>query len=301
MSAATRLEVTVRLRVPVGGVVERRARLVEGPAGWGECSPLPSWTEAEMANAEQAAEEAAARGFPPALRRRVTVNAMVPRVEPAVAARLAVASGCATIKVKVGDAGGWARVAAVRAAVGRNVRIRLDANSAWDVDTALAELRALAVHGIELVEDPVATLAELAALRRRSPVAVAAEMSVRTVAAARRLRELDAADALVLKVQPCGGVRAALELAELAGVPAIPTSMHETSVGVAAGVALAAALPDLAFACGLATVSVLPIDVTTVPLVPIGGVLRRRAVAPDPVLLARYSVRPSVVAQEARS
>lgn len=281
MSATTRLEVTVRLRVPVGGVVERRARLVEGPAGWGECSPLPSWTEAEMANAEQAAEEAAARGFPPALRRRVTVNAMVPRVEPAVAARLAVASGCATIKVKVGDAGGWARVAAVRAAVGRNVRIRLDANSAWDVDTALAELRALAVHGIELVEDPVATLAELAALRRRSPVAVAAEMSVRTVAAARRLRELDAADAVVLKPQRIGGVAAALAAAAEARVPAIASSALETSVGLAAVVALAAALPESPYAHGAGTALLLDTDVTREPLLPERGELAVRRVVPD--------------------
>jgi O-succinylbenzoate synthase len=95
-------------------------------------------------------------------------------------------------------------------------------------------------------------------------------------------------------------VRAALALADLAGVPAIPTSMHETSVGVAAGVALAAALADLPYACGLATVASLDADVTTDPLIPTGGVIRRRAVTPDPSLLARYSTAPTVAAQEAR-
>ncbi|HEX6493810.1 MAG TPA: enolase C-terminal domain-like protein, partial [Candidatus Dormibacteraeota bacterium] len=141
MSVTSRADLIVRLRVPVGGLEERRVRLVEGPAGWGEWSPLPSWSDAEVAAAQASADEAASRDFPPARRPLVTVNAMVPRVEPDLAARLAVESGCDTVKVKVGDAQGEARVAAVRAATGRNVRIRLDANGAWDPDTALVELR----------------------------------------------------------------------------------------------------------------------------------------------------------------
>lgn len=281
MSASTRLEVTVRLRVPVMGVVERRCRLVEGPAGWGEFSPLPTWTPAERAAAEEAAEEAATRGFVAPLRDPVAVNAMVPRVEPALAARLAVESGCATIKVKVGDVDGEARVAAVRAAVGPRVRIRLDANSAWDVDTALDSLRRLAVHGVELVEDPVPTLEELAAVRRRSPVPVAAEMSARTVAAACRLRELDAADAVVLKPQRIGGVAAALAAAAEAGVPAIASSALETSVGLAAVVALAAALPESPYAHGCGTALLLDSDVTSDPLIPVRGTIRPRRVVPD--------------------
>jgi O-succinylbenzoate synthase len=113
------------------------------------------------------------------------------------------------------------------------------------------------------------------------------------VADAARLRALDAADAVVLKVQPLGGVRAALAVAAAAGVPAIPTSMMETSVGVAAGLALAAALPELVYACGLATVEHLGADVTHDPLVPIDGRLRVRAVTPDADLLERYSARSS--------
>jgi len=281
MTVSTRADVTVRLRVPVGGVEERRVRLLEGPAGWGEWSPLPSWSEAEVAAAQEAAEEAATREFPLARRALVAVNAMVPRVERSLAARLALESGCGTVKVKVGDVEGEARVAAVRAAVGPNVRIRLDANGAWDVDTALAELRRLAVHDVELVEDPVATLEELAALRRRSPIPVAAEMCVRTVAAARRLRELDAADAVVLKPQRMGGVRAALSAAVEAGVPAIASSALETSVGLAAVLALAAALPAQPYAHGCGTALLLASDVTRDPLLPVDGMLRPRRVVPD--------------------
>jgi O-succinylbenzoate synthase len=165
------------------------------------------------------------------------------------------------------------------------VRLRLDANGAWDVATAEAALRRLAVHGIELVEDPVAGLEELASLRRRSPVPVAAEMCVRTVADAARLRALDAADAVVLKPQRIGGVAAALAAAAAAGVPAIASSALETSVGLAAVLALAAALPESPVAHGAGTALLLAEDVTSDPLIPVEGRLRPRRVVPDAVLL----------------
>jgi o-succinylbenzoate synthase len=274
----------------------RRVTLLEGPAGWGEFSPLPGYP-CDPARAWRAAHEAAVMGWPAPRRDEVAVNALVerPGFDPATLAAFP------AVKVKVGFDGDVDLVAAVRDAVGPRVALRVDANGAWDVDTAISRLARLARYDLELAEQPVPTLDQLARLRRQTKVPIAADECVRSFHDARRLRELGAADALVLKVQPCGGVRAALDLADLAGVPAIPTSMHETSVGVAAGLALAAALPDLAFACGLATVTSLDADVTTHPLVPTGGVLRRRAVRPDPSLLARYSIGPSVAAQEARS
>jgi len=143
------------------------------------------------------------------------------------------------------------------------------------------------------VEQPVASLDDLALVRRRVDVALAADECMRSVADATRLRSLGAADAVVLKVQPLGGVRAALDVAEAAGVPAIPTSMMETSVGIAAGVALAAALPELPYACGLATATMLRSDVTRDPLVPIDGMVPVRRVSPDEDLLERYAVSPT--------
>ena len=274
----------------------RRVTLLEGPAGWGECSPLPGYP-CDPARAWRAAREAAVTGWPPPRRDEVAVNALVegPGFDAATL------GAYPAVKVKVGFDGDVNLVAAVREAVGPRVALRVDANGAWDVDTAVSRLARLARYDLELAEQPVPGLDELARLRRRTPVPIAADECVRTPREARRLRELGAADVLVLKVQPCGGVRAALELADLSGVPVIPTSMHETSVGVAAGVALAAALPDLRYACGLATVAALDADVTTDPLIPAGGVLRRRTVTPDPSLLARYAVGPAVAAQEARS
>jgi o-succinylbenzoate synthase len=266
-----RLHFSVDLLHPVMGVTTRTGYLLEGPAGWGECSPLPSWNDAEREAAERSALEAAMLPFPATDRGRIAVNAMIPRVPADVAATLALNSGCGTIKVKVGDADSLDRVAAVRAACGPTVRIRLDANGAWDVDTALRMLTVLSVYDIELVEDPVTSLEELATLRGRIPMPVAAESSIRTTADARRLHELEAADVIVLKPQRIGGVREALCAAEAAGVPAIASSALETSVGLAAVVALAASLPESPYAHGAGTALLLATDVVSDPLVPVDG------------------------------
>ncbi len=266
-----RLAFSVALRHPVMGVTERTGWLIEGPRGWGEFSPLPSWSDDERTAAMRSAVEAAEVPFPTVLRERIAVNAMVPRLAPDIAAALARSSGCGTIKVKVGDEDSVDRIAAIRSACGPGVKIRLDANGAWDVDTALRMLGQLRAYDIELIEDPVATLEELAALRRRAGVPVAAESCIRTIADVRRLRELEAADAVVLKPQRIGGVRQALRAAELSGVPAIASSALETSVGLAAVVALAASLPDSPFAHGAGTALLLASDVVTDPFIPVDG------------------------------
>ena len=263
---------------------DRLVTLLEGPAGWGECSPLRGYP-CDPAAARRAAEEAAVEGWPEPRRTTVAVNALVdsPGFD---AAALATFSA---VKVKVRSPDDLSLVAAVRDAVGPSIVVRVDANGAWDIDTAVSVIDRLHSFDVELVEQPVATLDDLAVVRRRVSIPIAADECVRTIADARRLRELDAVDAIVLKVQPLGGVRAALAIAEAAGVPAIPSSMMETSVGLAAGLALAGALPDLPYACGLATAAHLAHDVTHEPLVPDHGTLTVRRVVPAPDLLARYS------------
>jgi O-succinylbenzoate synthase len=287
--------VRVPLRLPLGGQTFREATLVQGPVGWGEFSPLPGYP-CDPRRCEEAVREAVFVAWPAALRTAVPVNALVPAVDAATAAQLAteaVAAGVTTVKVKVGggplddDAD---RVAAVRAALGPAGRIRLDANGAWDVDGAVAALERLGGFDLELVEQPVADLADLALVRRRVSVPVAADESLRSLGDARRLAALGAADAIVVKVQPLGGVRAALQIVEAAGVPAVVSSLYETSVGLAAGVALAAALPELPYACGLGTATLLAGDVVADPLVPDGGMISVRRPEPDPALLARWGV-----------
>ena len=285
-----------RVRVPLrrswGDVTHREVLIVGGPKGFGEASPLPGFS-CDPAQSRRSAQEAAQDGWPRPLRRQVPVNAVIPPVPPAEAAELgleAIREGITCLKVKVGFGDDLGRVSEIRNAVGPGVKIRIDANGAWDLDTAFRRLQGLARYDLELAEQPVASLEDLARLRRLVDVPLAADEAVRTCGDARRLVRLGAADAVVVKVQPLGGVRAALEVAEAACIPAIVTSMLETSIGLAAGVALAAALPDLPFACGLATAALLHGDVTNEPLVPRNGMLDVRSVEPDPTLLERYAV-----------
>jgi len=260
--------------------VSRRVVLLHGPAGWGEWSPLPGYPS-DPATCRRAAEEAATVAWPAPRRSEVRVNALVPAVSPDEAAQLA--AGHRDVKVKVGDAGDVDRVAAVRDAVGPHARLRVDANGAWDVETAVARIIVMAPYGLELVEQPVASIEDLATVRRRVDVPIAADECVRTVEDARRLE----ADVLVVKVQPLGGFAATLAIIDAACLPVVVSSMLETSVGIAAGLVLAAALDDLPYACGLGAPA---LDIVADPLVPIDGLLRVRRPVPDPDLLAAYRV-----------
>ncbi|MUL43376.1 O-succinylbenzoate synthase [Streptomonospora sp. PA3] len=264
------------MRTRFRGQTVREGLLVRGPAGWGEFSPFPEYAPRECARWWSACREAAAEGWPAPVRDSVPVNVTVPAVGPDQAARIVAGGGCATAKVKVAETGqspadDLARVEAVRDAIGPRGRVRIDANGAWDPDTAVRMLAALSRFDLEYAEQPCATLEELAQVRRRCGVPVAADESIRRAEDPLRVRAAGAADIVVLKVQPLGGVRAALRVAEACGLPVVVSSAVETSVGLAAGVALAAALPELPYACGLATMHLLETDVTADPLLPHQG------------------------------
>jgi O-succinylbenzoate synthase len=277
---------SVPMRTRFRGIDVRDGVLVQGPAGWGEFSPFWDYDVVESRRWWGAAYEAAVLGWPDPVRSSVPVNVTVPAVGPAQAHAIVAASGCRTAKVKVAEPGQSeaeeeARVEAVRAALGPGGAIRVDANTAWDVDTAVRRIRALDRYGLEYVEQPCETVAELAALRRRVDVRIAADEVVRRAPDPRRVDLTGAADVVVLKVQPLGGVRAALEVAQAHGLPCVVSSALESSVGIAAGVALAAALPELPFACGLATVALFGTDVASDPLLPVDGALPVVRPVPD--------------------
>jgi O-succinylbenzoate synthase len=286
--------VPVRFR----GLTSRQGLLWRGPAGWAEWSPFLDYSGAELVPWLRAADEAAEVGWPTPVRTEVPVNCTVPAVGPEQAHAIVAASGCGTAKVKVADPGqtladDLARCEAVRDALGPDGRLRVDANGAWDLDAAERAVRALDRFDLEYVEQPCAAVEDLAALRVRlahvgRPVPVAADESIRRAEDPYRVVALEAADVAVLKVAPLGGVRAALEVAERIGLPVVVSSALETSVGLAAGVALAAALPELPYACGLATLGLLGDDVVTEPLRPVGGMLPVRAVSVDEERLARH-------------
>jgi O-succinylbenzoate synthase len=286
------------MRTHFRGITLREGALIEGPAGWGEFSPFAEYGPRECARWLACALEAALTGWPAPVRDRVPVNVTVPAVGPERAHAIVAASGCRTAKVKVAEPGqpesaDLARVEAVRDALGPAGRIRVDANGGWDVDTAARMLGGLAGFGLEYAEQPCATLTELAELRRRTPVPLAADESIRRAEDPLAVRAAGAADIVVIKAQPLGGVRAGLEIAAACGLPAVVSSALESSVGLAAGVALAAALPELDHACGLATMSLLTGDVTAEPLAETGGELPVRMAVPDPAELERWAADPA--------
>jgi O-succinylbenzoate synthase len=306
------------MRTRFRGITVREGVLLRGAAGWGEWSPFLEYDAAVAEPWLRCAEEAAAGDWPEPVRTSVPVNVTVPAVGPEQAHRIVLDGGCRTAKVKVAEPGqtladDQARLEAVRDAIGPDGRIRVDANGLWDVDTAVASIAVLdrAAGGLEYVEQPVMSVEDLAVVRRAVGVPIAADESIRRAADPYRVRDLEAADVAVLKVQPLGGVRACLRIAEDIGLPVVVSSALETSVGIAAGVALAAALPELPYACGLATVQLLTSDVVTEPLLPVDGALPVRLpvvdeslVRADPERVAHWEARLAevrAVRQDGRS
>ncbi|MFN2611393.1 MAG: o-succinylbenzoate synthase [Actinomycetota bacterium] len=284
------------MKLPFRGITRRRGVVVRGPHGWGEFSVFDDYTEAVASRWAEAAVEAAETSWPAPVRERVAINVTVPAIDAGAAHELVKKSGCSTAKVKVGSTKGGttsarddeARIEAVRQALGPSGRLRIDANESWDIDTARSLIVAWARYDLEYVEQPVASLEDMAALRRSIDVPIAADELVRQ-GDPRRVKQMEAADLIVLKVQPLGGVARALQIAEIVGLPAVVSSAIETSVGIAAGLALAACLPDLPYACGLGTVSLLTSDLVTDPLIAESGWMRVRRPEPDEELLRTHS------------
>jgi len=291
--------VSIPMRVRFRGVTLREAVLVRGPLRWGEFAPFLEYEDVESSRWLTAAIEAGWGGWPDPVRGSVPVNATVPAVAAdEVAGILQRYDGCTTAKVKVAGQGQRQqddidRVFAVRDAMGAQARIRVDANGGWSVSEAVDALRRLAAYELEYAEQPCASVEELASLRvalarNGIDVLVAADESIRRASDPMRVVRQEAADVIVVKVAPLGGVWSALAIARECGLPTVVSSALDTSVGIRAGLALAAALPELPFACGLSTVELLAGDVARESLVPKAGSVVVRDLIVDPGLLDRW-------------
>lgn len=292
---------SIPLRHRFRGTEIREGVLLDGPAGWAEFAPFMDYDDGACVPWLRAAVDTAIRNWPIAQRAQIEVNATVPVVSPEVAAAMVVESGCRTVKVKVAGPGTTAyddseRVAAVRDALGSEGRIRVDANGAWDVASAVTEIGVLdrAAAGLEYVEQPCRTVEELMDVRKRVEVPIAADESIRLATDPLEVARRGAADIAVLKVGPLGGVWRALDVAVECGLPVVVSSAVDTSVGLSAGLALAGALPTLEHACGLGTAALLTGDVVTHRLLPTGGTLpvMPYSLAPDMDLLAEHAMSP---------
>ncbi len=291
--------VVLPMRVRFRGILQREILLFDGPVGWSEFSPFTEYNDTESARWLDAAVEAGWEGFPEPLRGSIPVNATIPAVAAArVPGILASFDTAVAVKVKVAERGqslddDVARVAAVRAAL-PDAAVRVDANGGWSVDEAVAALTRLAAFELEYAEQPVPTIDSLAAVRRTLagrgiPVLIAADESVRKESDPLAVARAGAADLIIVKAAPLRGVRRALAIVAEAGLPAVVSSALDSSVGIRAGVALAAALPELPYACGLGTVSLMGGDVVRDSLVAVDGNIAVRDVAAEPDLLEQYA------------
>lgn len=291
--------VALPLRVRFRGLDTREALLIEGPAGWTEFSPFAEYGDDEAATWLEAALDYGWQETPAALRPEITVNATIPAVPaasvPPVLARFV---GCRTAKVKVAEPGQRLaddvdRVRAVRRELGPEGRIRVDANGGWNVDEAEHAVHALAEFDLEYVEQPCPTVDELAQLRARIrylDIPVAADESVRKAEDPLAVARAGAADLLVIKAQPLGGIRRALDIVETAGLPVVVSSALDTAIGISMGVALAAALPDLDYDCGLGTSALFETDVAQ--LTGRDGAIDVGRIRPDADALERLAAPP---------
>jgi O-succinylbenzoate synthase len=294
------LPLTTRFR----GLDTREALLLAGPAGWTEFSPFVEYDDAEAAAWLRAALDFGWREpfLPPTAPTRIRVNATLPSVDAdSVADVLARFPGCRTVKVKVAEAGqelsdDVARVSRVRDFLGADGRIRIDANGGWNLDEAEHAIHALAEFDLEYVEQPCASTDDLAQIRKRVKymgIPIAADESVRKADDPLAVARAKAADILVVKAQPLGGIERALEIIEEAALPVVVSSALDTSVGLSMGAYLAASIPGgLSYDCGLGTAALLAADVTDVPLVPVDGQIDVRRVEVSEKLLNRHAASP---------
>lgn len=281
--------VALPMRVRFRGIDVREVALFQGPAGWGEFGAFLEYGPAEAAHWLAAGIEAAYDAPPPALRDSIPINATVPAVDadlvPEVLARF---PGVRTAKVKVAEKGQTladdvARVNAVRKVV---PTVRVDANGGWTVQEAVRASEALTADGpLEYLEQPCATVPELAEVKARVGVPVAADESIRKADDPLHVVRSRAADVAVVKVAPLGGVRPLLHIASQIDIPIVVSSALDSAVGMSRGLLAAACLPELRHACGLGTGGLFVEDVAA-PLIPVNGELPVGPVVPDPARLA---------------
>lgn len=300
---ATAQVVTLPLATSFRGLNERELLIFEGPQGWAEWSPFVEYEPVEASVWLSSAIDFAFREQPNPIRTRIPINATLPAVGPSdVESVLARFGDFETVKVKVGEAGqnildDIARLIRVRIAY-PGAKIRIDANGVFTVDQALALIDALDNAHIELeyFEQPCKTIGELAELRVRlaGRVKIAADESVRKASDPLAVAQAGAADLLVLKAAPLGGVARALAIASEAGLPAVVSSALDSSLGISQGLHLAAALPELDYACGLGTVSLFEADLTEDSLKPERGYLDLKRISPSQKLLDKHRAEPEV-------
>ncbi|MEY3794932.1 MAG: hypothetical protein RLZZ120_43 [Actinomycetota bacterium] len=268
------------------GINVREVALFQGEYGWGEFSPFLEYDYQECAPWLMCAIEAATKPRPQLYRSSVRVNGTIPAIndKSAIKSLVETYEGVKTFKVKVGDSLGEdiVRLAQIRS-LDRDIKIRIDVNGLWSVKDALTNLYAFyeEVGPFEYVEQPCATLEELRELKAsiHIPLKIAVDEALRKAKDPFAIDLSGAADLVMLKVQPLGGIARAHKLAEHHKLPVVVSSALESAVGINYGLQLAASFPEMNFDCGLGTGPLLSADVASLPIV--NGEIEITEVEPD--------------------
>ena len=281
--------VTLATKVNFRSVNMREVALFEGSIGWGEFSPFLEYGFEECVPWLVSAVEAAFVVVEPPLRSEIEVNATLPAIDNygEISQLLDTFEGVSAVKIKVGDnlALDLARIESVRQ-LRPKARIRIDVNGLWSVEQAHQFLAQ--VGEIEYVEQPCSTLEELRELKLRTSVKIVGDEVIRKASNPFNIDLTDAVDMVMLKVAPLGGVTRALEIAKHHQLPVVVSSALESAVGISHGLKLAAAVPELDFASGLGTGSLLADDLAHLPI--IGGKIKLTNVEPDIQALNNFAV-----------
>jgi len=266
--------ITLPTKTNFRGIDHREVALFKGRQGWAEFSPFLEYDDQESAAWLRCAIEAATIAAPAIKRSSIAVNGTIPEIndKKRIEEIVALYPGVKTFKIKVGDnlSEDVARIAAVKS-LHPQAAIRIDVNGTWSVDDALRNLYAMyeEVGAFEYVEQPCNTVEELRELKSkiRIPLYIAGDEVLRKAKDPFDVNLDGAVDYLILKVQPLGGINRAMKLAEHHKIPVVVSSALESAVGISYGLKLAAILPTLDFACGLATASLLKSNVANLPIV----------------------------------
>ena len=250
------------------GVTVREVALMQGPQGWGEFSPFLEYDDNECRPWLASAIEAATVSRPARYRDAIAVNGIIPELndKKEIESLMRTFSGAKTFKVKVGNnlVEDVIRVARVFSNAPK-AAIRIDVNGLWSVEEALTHLYAYyeEIGPFQYVEQPCATVEELRELKRKIkiPLRIAADEVIRKAPDPFAVDLTDAADVVMLKVQPLGGIQRCLDIANHHGLPVVVSSALESAIGIEYGLDLATSISDLTFDCGLATGSLLASDV----------------------------------------
>lgn len=284
--------VAIPTRTRFRGITVREAALFKGSEGWSEFSPFLEYGPTEASTWLRAAVEGANTPWPQLFRSDIEINATLPNVAVEdVAGILKSFEGSSTVKIKIDDFITGSELVEETLNILPDAKIRLDVNGSWSLDDALLHLYDFHVrfgHVFEYIEQPCESLSDLAKLKSEIPMKIAVDESIRKNLGSDFSQLSDVADVAIVKWAPSGGIAAAHEIAEIAGLPVVVSSALDTGIGISHALALAGSFKDLNYACGLGTVALLESDITSPAFVPHGGRLEIKRAEPDFALIERY-------------